>query len=75
MTASSGTRRSLLPHGFRNRDLRAAVAALGGFEWYYQLVHHDIWDYDNGSQPILFDMAAAVSRKAVATSAAGDLVD
>ena len=21
-----------------------------------QLVHHDVWDYDNGSQPILFDM-------------------
>ncbi len=28
----------------------------GRLEWYYQLVHHDVWDYDNGSQPILFDM-------------------
>ena len=28
----------------------------GRLEWYYQLVHHDVWDYDNGLQPILFDM-------------------
>ena len=28
----------------------------GRLQWYYQLVHHDVWDYDNGSQPILFDM-------------------
>jgi len=28
----------------------------GQMEWYYQLVHHDVWDYDNGQQPILFDM-------------------
>ena len=38
-----------------------AVLALslddGQLQWYYQLVHHDVWDYDNGSQPILFDMA------------------
>ena len=37
-----------------------AVLALsledGQLQWYYQLVHHDVWDYDNGSQPILFDM-------------------
>jgi len=29
----------------------------GRLAWYYQLVHHDVWDYDNGQQPILFDMA------------------
>lgn len=28
----------------------------GRLRWYYQLVHHDVWDYDNGSQPILFNM-------------------
>lgn len=28
----------------------------GQLEWYFQLVHHDVWDYDNGQQPILFDM-------------------
>ncbi len=28
----------------------------GKLEWYYQQVHHDVWDYDSGNQPILFDM-------------------
>ena len=28
----------------------------GQLEWYYQQVQHDVWDYDNGQQPILFDM-------------------
>ena len=28
----------------------------GQMQWYYQQVHHDVWDYDNGQQPILFDM-------------------
>ena len=28
----------------------------GQLQWYYQQVHHDVWDYDNGQQPILFDM-------------------
>ena len=28
----------------------------GTLEWYYQQVHHDVWDYDSGNQPILFDM-------------------
>ena len=31
----------------------------GQLEWYYQQVHHDVWDYDNGQQPILFDMEVA----------------
>ena len=34
----------------------ALSLADGQLRWYYQLVHHDVWDYDNGSQPILFDM-------------------
>tara|TARA_Y100000385_G_scaffold101776_1_gene105248 strand:+ start:1610 stop:3388 length:1779 start_codon:yes stop_codon:yes gene_type:complete len=28
----------------------------GKLEWYYQQVHHDVWDYDSGNQPVLFDM-------------------
>ncbi|PCH63072.1 MAG: hypothetical protein COC19_01800 [SAR86 cluster bacterium] len=28
----------------------------GKLEWYYQQVHHDVWDYDSGNQPMLFDM-------------------
>lgn len=28
----------------------------GHLQWYYQQVHHDVWDYDSGNQPVLFDM-------------------
>ena len=28
----------------------------GRLEWYYQQVHHDVWDYDDGNQPVLFNM-------------------
>ena len=31
----------------------------GRLQWYYQQVHHDVWDFDNGQQPILFDMEVA----------------
>lgn len=38
----------------------SAVVALdartGKRRWHFQTVHHDIWDYDLGSQPVLFDM-------------------
>jgi quinohemoprotein ethanol dehydrogenase len=29
----------------------------GKLRWYYQTVHHDIWDYDQPSPAILFDVA------------------
>ena len=25
-------------------------------KWYYQQIHHDVWDYDSGTPPILFEM-------------------
>ncbi|MBL4820089.1 MAG: PQQ-binding-like beta-propeller repeat protein [Gammaproteobacteria bacterium] len=28
----------------------------GTLQWYFQQVHHDVWDYDSGNQPVLFDM-------------------
>jgi quinoprotein glucose dehydrogenase len=38
----------------------SAVVALdaktGVRQWSFQTVHHDLWDYDVGSQPVLFDM-------------------
>ncbi|PYU81373.1 MAG: pyrroloquinoline quinone-dependent dehydrogenase [Acidobacteria bacterium] len=46
--------------GFRKGDNKWAnsVAALrastGEFVWGFQVVHHDIWDYDVASQPALF---------------------
>jgi quinoprotein glucose dehydrogenase len=36
--------------------------------WHFQTVRHDIWDYDLGSQPVLFDMPMpdGTTRKALA---------
>jgi quinohemoprotein ethanol dehydrogenase len=28
----------------------------GQLKWYFQQTHHDVWDYDSGNQPILFDV-------------------
>jgi len=28
----------------------------GKLRWYFQQTHHDVWDYDSGGPPILFDM-------------------
>jgi PQQ-dependent dehydrogenase (methanol/ethanol family) len=28
----------------------------GEYRWHYQMVHHDIWDYDCPSPPLLFDV-------------------
>ncbi len=33
--------------------LVALNARTGKLIWYYQMVHHDIWDYDNGTTPML----------------------
>ena len=41
----------------------SAVVALdaetGAARWVFQTTHHDIWDYDVASQPVLFDMPTA----------------
>jgi len=29
----------------------------GKLVWYFQQTHHDVWDYDSGAPPTLFDMA------------------
>ncbi len=34
----------------------AADAATGKLLWYFQVVHHDIWDYDTQSPPTLVDV-------------------
>jgi quinohemoprotein ethanol dehydrogenase len=34
----------------------------GALKWYYQQTHHDVWDYDSGNQPILFDMQVRGQR-------------
>ncbi len=37
-------------------SLVAVDAATGKLLWYFQVVHHDIWDYDTQAPPILFDV-------------------
>lgn len=37
----------------------ALDGATGAVRWSFQTVHHDIWDYDVPSQPVLFDMPQA----------------
>jgi quinate dehydrogenase (quinone) len=34
----------------------AVDASTGETKWVFQTVHHDIWDYDLPSQPVLFHM-------------------
>ncbi len=34
-------------------SLVALDAATGKLRWYFQMVHHDIWDYDMPAQPVL----------------------
>ena len=31
-------------------------------KWYFQQTHHDVWDYDSGNQPVLFDMQVRGQR-------------
>jgi len=37
----------------------ALEAATGKMRWVRQLIHHDVWDYDLPSQPVLHDVADA----------------
>jgi glucose dehydrogenase len=40
-------------NGLFGNALVALHAETGKLAWYYQVVHHDIWDYDLPSQPVL----------------------
>jgi alcohol dehydrogenase (cytochrome c) len=43
-------------------SILALSLADGALKWHYQQVHHDVWDYDSGSPPILFDMQVRGQR-------------
>ncbi len=34
----------------------ALTLQTGKMKWYFQQTHHDVWDYDSGGPPTLFDM-------------------
>jgi alcohol dehydrogenase (cytochrome c) len=42
----------------------------GRLKWYYQQVHHDLWDLDSGQQPTLFDIQ--VKGRTIKALAAGN---
>ena len=51
-----------------NRDADSIVAlraSTGQRVWAFQLVHHDLWDYDTASQPLLFTFRGHIPAVAV----------
>lgn len=59
--------------GFRNGDnadadsIVALEARTGKKLWSFQVVHHDLWDYDLASQPLLFTYRGNIPAVAIAT--------
>ena len=43
------------------RSSRSTLST-GKLKWHYQQTHHDVWDYDSGGPPILFDMQVRGQR-------------
>ncbi|HKY81409.1 MAG TPA: pyrroloquinoline quinone-dependent dehydrogenase, partial [Sphingobium sp.] len=43
-------------------SVTAVDARTGNVRWSFQTVHHDIWDYDVPSQPVLFDFPAGRAK-------------
>lgn len=41
----------------------AVDASTGKTKWVFQTVHHDLWDYDLPSQPVLYDVTNAQGEK------------
>lgn len=41
-----------------SNSLVALNAATGKLVWYYQMVHHDLWDYDLPAQPLLITVSS-----------------
>ncbi|MCY4094500.1 MAG: pyrroloquinoline quinone-dependent dehydrogenase [Gammaproteobacteria bacterium] len=48
----------------------ALRASTGKFVWGYQTIHHDLWDYDLASQPLLFDYVSSTGTKRPAVAQA-----
>ena len=43
-------------------SILALTLDTGRLKWFFQQTHHDVWDYDSGNQPILFDMQVRGQR-------------
>jgi quinoprotein glucose dehydrogenase len=62
----SGNRRGLDHYSSSTVALRAKT---GEVAWSFQTVHHDVWDYDVASQPVLADLALPGGTRAVVIQA------
>lgn len=54
-----GTTRDADGRDYYASSVVALDAATGKVVWHFQTVHHDVWDYDVPSQPVLFDFPIA----------------
>ena len=45
--------------GLFGNSLVAVDLTTGQRKWHYQVIHHEIWDYDNSSAPLLMDITVA----------------
>lgn len=43
----------------------ALDAATGKVVWHFQVVHHDLWDYDVAAQPMLIDLTRAAGQSKI----------
>ncbi len=43
----------------------------GALRWYYQAIHHDLWDWDHVTGPVLFDVTGADGETIRGVGAAG----
>ncbi|MGC1784910.1 MAG: pyrroloquinoline quinone-dependent dehydrogenase [Acidobacteriaceae bacterium] len=53
-----------------NRDADSVVAlqaATGKRVWGFQVVHHDLWDYDIAAEPVLFEFRGRIPAVAITT--------
>jgi len=50
-------------HNEHANSVVALRLSTGEVVWSFQLVHHDLWDYDTPAQPVLFDWPAADGRR------------
>ena len=46
-------------NGLFGNSLVAVDLTTGQRSWHYQLIHHELWDYDNSSAPLLMDITVA----------------
>ncbi len=50
-------------------SLIALYAATGERAWHFQMVHHDIWNYDTPTAPILLNVTTAAGPRAIVAQA------